>query len=60
VQAAVAAGVTGDQPLPDPVRAAIAEAMTSGVQAGLRINGIVFLVTAVLTLALVRNRPHQR
>ncbi|WP_328849308.1 MFS transporter [Micromonospora zamorensis] len=59
VQAAVAAGVTGDQPLPDPVRAAIAEAMTSGVQAGLRINGIVFLVTAVLTLALVRNRPHQ-
>ncbi|MEU7608342.1 MFS transporter [Micromonospora sp. NPDC049204] len=59
VQAAVATGVTGDQPLPDPVRAAIAEAMTSGVQAGLRINGIVFLVTAVLTLALVRNRPHQ-
>ncbi|MEU8326899.1 MFS transporter [Micromonospora sp. NPDC048839] len=59
VQAAVAAGATGDQPLPDPVRAAIAEAMTSGVQAGLRINGIVFLATAVLTLALVRNRPHQ-
>ncbi|MEU4471952.1 MFS transporter [Micromonospora sp. NPDC023888] len=59
VQAAVAAGATGDQPLPDPVRAALAEALTSGVQAGLRINGIVFLLTAVLTLALVRNRPHQ-
>ncbi|MGC5287421.1 MFS transporter [Micromonospora sp. DT231] len=59
VRTAVAAGVTGDQPLPDPVRAALAEALTSGVQAGLRVNGIVFLVTAVLTLALVRNRPHQ-
>ncbi|MGC4815338.1 MFS transporter [Micromonospora sp. DT228] len=58
VRVAVAAGVTGDQPLPDPVRVALAEALTSGVQAGLRVNGIVFLVTAVLTLALVRNRPH--
>ncbi|MET8039364.1 MFS transporter [Micromonospora sp. NPDC005215] len=59
VQAAVAAGATGDQPLPDPVRAALAEALTSGVQAGLRSTGIVFLVTAVLTLTLVRNRPHR-
>ncbi|MEV7329391.1 hypothetical protein [Micromonospora sp. NPDC093244] len=59
VRTAVAAGATGDQPLPDPVRSAIAEAMTSGVQAGLRVNGIVFLVTAVLALALIRNRPHQ-
>ncbi|WP_433128908.1 MFS transporter [Micromonospora sp. CA-240977] len=59
VRAAVAAGATGDQPLPDPVRAALAEALTSGVQAGLRVTGIVFLGTAVLTLALVRNRPHQ-
>ncbi|MEU7798416.1 MFS transporter [Micromonospora arborensis] len=59
VQAAAATGATGDQPLPDPVRAALAEALTSGVQAGLRVNGIVFLVTAVLVLALVRNRPHQ-
>ncbi|MET8089972.1 hypothetical protein [Micromonospora sp. NPDC005220] len=47
------------QPLPDPVRAAIAEALTSGVQTGLRINGFVFLVTAVLALTLIRNRPHQ-
>ncbi|MEU4398306.1 MFS transporter [Micromonospora orduensis] len=59
VRTAVAAGATGDQPLPDSVRSAIAEAMTSGVQAGLRVNGIVFLVTAVLALALIRNRPHQ-
>ncbi|MFG1867322.1 MFS transporter [Micromonospora arborensis] len=59
VQAAAATGATGDQPLPDSVRAALAEALTSGVQAGLRVNGIVFLVTAVLVLALVRNRPHQ-
>ncbi|MEU7585625.1 MFS transporter [Micromonospora sp. NPDC049230] len=59
VRAAVAAGATGDQPLPDPVRAALAEALTAGVQAGLRVSGIVFLVTAVLTLTLVRNRPHQ-
>ncbi|MCG5465377.1 MFS transporter [Micromonospora sp. MED01] len=59
VQAAVASGVNGSQPLPDPVRAAIAEALTSGVQAGLRINGIVFLVTAALALTLIRNRPHQ-
>ncbi|MET8229810.1 MFS transporter [Micromonospora sp. NPDC005298] len=59
VRAAAASGATGDQPLPDPVRSAIAEAMTSGVQAGLRVNGIVFLVAAVLALALIRNRPHQ-
>lgn len=59
VQAVATTGATGDQPLPDPVRAALAEALTSGVQAGLRVNGIVFLVTAVLALALVRNRPHQ-
>ncbi|MET7670148.1 MFS transporter [Micromonospora luteifusca] len=58
VRAAAATGATGDQPLPDSVRAALAEALTSGVQAGLRVNGIVFLVTAVLVLALVRNRPH--
>jgi len=59
VQAAAATGATGGQPLPDPVRAALAEALTSGVQAGLWINGVVFLVTAVLALTLVRNRPHQ-
>ncbi|MGI5525257.1 MFS transporter [Micromonospora sp. CA-259024] len=59
VRAAVATGATGDQPLPDPVRAALAEALTAGVQAGLRVNGVVFLVTAVLALTLVRNRPHQ-
>ncbi|MGC4768523.1 MFS transporter [Micromonospora sp. DT44] len=59
VQAAVAAGATGGQPLPEPVRSAFAEAMTCGVQAGLRVTGIVFLVTAVLALTLIRNRPHQ-
>ncbi|MFI6779480.1 MFS transporter [Micromonospora sp. NPDC050276] len=59
VQAAVAAGANGDQPLPDPVRAAIAEALTSGVHAGLRVTGVVFLVTAVLALTLIRNRPHK-
>ncbi|MET7876070.1 MFS transporter [Micromonospora sp. DT68] len=59
VQAAAATGATDGQPLPDPVRAALAEALTSGVQAGLWINGVVFLVTAVLALTLVRNRPHQ-
>ncbi|MEK8108338.1 hypothetical protein NKG94_31785 [Micromonospora sp. M12] len=45
--------------MPEPVRAALAEALTSGVQAGLRVNGVVFLVTAVLALTLVRNRPHR-
>ncbi|GAB3947212.1 MFS transporter [Micromonospora vulcania] len=60
VQAAAAAGATGGQPLPGPVRSALAEALTSGVQAGLRVTGIVFLVTAVLALAFVRNRPHRR
>ncbi|MET8525436.1 MFS transporter [Micromonospora sp. NPDC005172] len=60
VRAAVAAGATGgDQPLPEPVRAVLAEAMTSGVQAGLRVTGVVFLVTAALALTLIRNRPHQ-
>ncbi|WP_328423052.1 MFS transporter [Micromonospora sp. NBC_00389] len=59
VQSAVVAGATGDQAMPDPVRSALAEALTAGVQAGLRVNGIVFLATAVLALALVRNRPHQ-
>ncbi|WLS46471.1 MFS transporter [Micromonospora profundi] len=59
VQAAAATGATDGQPLPDPVRAALAEALTSGVQAGLWINGVVFLVTAVLALTLIRNRPHQ-
>ncbi|MEU5904090.1 MFS transporter [Micromonospora sp. NPDC047527] len=59
VQAAAATGATGDQPLPDPVRAALAEALTSGVQAGLWVTGIVFLATAVLALTLIRNRPHQ-
>ena len=55
----IMAGGTGGQALPEPVRSALAEALTAGVQAGLRVNGIVFLVTAVLALALVRNRPHQ-
>ncbi|MGQ5263472.1 MFS transporter [Micromonospora sp. ZYX-F-536] len=59
VQSAVAAGATGGQQLPEPVRSALAEALTAGVQAGLWVNGIVFLATAVLALALVRNRPHQ-
>ncbi|MFC4016801.1 MFS transporter [Micromonospora sp. GCM10011542] len=58
VQAAAAAGTTGSQPLPDPVRTALAEALTNGVQAGLRVNGVLFLLTAVLAVTLVRNRPH--
>ncbi|MGW3609151.1 MULTISPECIES: MFS transporter [unclassified Micromonospora] len=59
VRTAVAGGATGDPALPEPVRSALAEALTAGVQAGLRVNGVVFLATAVLALALVRNRPHQ-
>ncbi|MGK5445777.1 MFS transporter, partial [Micromonospora sp. URMC 105] len=59
VQAAVTAGGGGTETPPGPVRQALAEALTAGVQAGLRVNAVVFLAAAVLALALVRNRPHR-
>ncbi|MGN9779163.1 MFS transporter [Micromonospora sp. H33] len=59
VQSSVAAGSSGTEALPDPVRAALAEALTAGVQAGLQINAVVFFATALIALLLVRNRPHQ-
>ncbi|MEH0828674.1 MULTISPECIES: MFS transporter [unclassified Micromonospora] len=59
VQAAVTAGATGTETPPGPVRQALAESLTAGVQAGLRVNAVVFLAAAVLALAVVRNRPHR-
>ncbi|MGN9809344.1 MFS transporter [Micromonospora sp. BQ11] len=59
VQAAVRSG-TGDTATPaGPARQALAESLTAGVQAGLRVNAVVFLAAAVLALTLIRNRPHQ-
>ena len=38
--------------------AALAYALGTGVQAGLLVTGILFLVVALVALTLVRNRPH--
>ncbi|MDH6463810.1 MFS family permease [Micromonospora sp. A200] len=59
VQAAVRAGTSDTATPPGPVRQALAESLNAGVQAGLRVNGVVFLAAAVLALAVVRNRPHR-
>ncbi|GAA4985178.1 hypothetical protein GCM10025734_08490 [Kitasatospora paranensis] len=59
VAAGVAAGHAAAAPLPHGARAAIADAFTAGMHAGLVVNAVVFLGAAVLALTAVRNRPHQ-
>jgi DHA2 family multidrug resistance protein-like MFS transporter len=58
IAAAVAAGTTGSQPLPTQAREAIAAAFTSGVHLGVIANGVLFLITALLVIVGVHNRPH--
>lgn len=58
IEAAVASGTTSAKPPPGAVRAAIADAFTSGVHAGLAVNAAVFFAAAVVALTAVRNRPH--
>ncbi|MDW6059085.1 MFS transporter [Streptomyces sp. FXJ1.4098] len=53
VEAAVASGSTGTQPLPSGGREAIEGAFTSGIHAGLAVTA------AVPALAAVHNRPHR-
>ncbi|MFH0180647.1 MFS transporter [Streptomyces cacaoi] len=57
VEQAVASGTTGTAPPPGAVRAAIEDAFTSGVHAGLAVTAAVFLAAAVLALTAVHNRP---
>lgn len=59
VAAAVASGTTGGRPLPNGAGAAIADAFTSGVHAGLVVNAVVFFAVAALALAAVSSRPHR-
>ena len=56
VQAATAAGRPASLPA---AREAVADALGAGVQAGLVVTGVVFLLAAAAALALVRNRPHE-
>ncbi|MFI9169747.1 MFS transporter [Streptomyces lincolnensis] len=59
VEQAVASGTTSTTAPSGAVRAAIEDAFTSGVHAGLAVVAAVFLATAVLALTSVHNRPHQ-
>ncbi|MGW0474241.1 MFS transporter [Streptomyces coeruleorubidus] len=59
IEQAVTSGTTGTTPPPGAVRAAIADAFTSGVHAGLAVTAAVLLAAAVLALTSVHNRPHQ-
>jgi MFS family permease len=54
----VAEGRSGQ--LPPAVRIAIGDAFVSGVDAVLVVTAVVFLLGAVIVLALIRNRPHRR
>jgi EmrB/QacA subfamily drug resistance transporter len=60
IEAAVAGGTSTTDALSGSARAAIADAFTAGVHAGTTVIGLVFLSTAVLALAFVRNRPYPR
>ncbi|WP_063794871.1 MFS transporter [Microbispora sp. ATCC PTA-5024] len=60
VVAAVASGRSGGAPQPAAVRDAVADAFTSGFHTSMVVCGVVLLVAAVLALAAVHNRPHQR
>jgi MFS family permease len=57
VQHAVAAGSPPPGGAGHAVTTAIELALTSGVHAGLAVTGVVFLATAVLVVAVGRNRP---
>ncbi|MFL5995710.1 MAG: MFS transporter [Streptomyces sp.] len=59
VEHAVASGTTGTTMPPGAVRAAVEDAFTSGVHAGLAVTAAVFLAAAVPALTFVHNRPHQ-
>lgn len=59
VEQAVASGMTGTTAPPGAVRAAIEDAYTSGVHAGLAVVAAVFFGAAVVALTAVHNRPHQ-
>ncbi|MDT9697986.1 MFS transporter [Streptomyces sp. P17] len=59
VEQAIASGTTSTTAPPDAVRAAIEDAFTSGVHAGLVVVAAVFFAAAVLALTSVHNRPHQ-
>ncbi|WP_427132123.1 MFS transporter [Pseudarthrobacter sp. S9] len=56
-QAAVVAGHTAA--ITQSARAAVGDALGAGVQAGLLLTGIVYLIAALAALTLVRNRPHR-
>lgn len=59
VEQAVASGTTSTTAPTDAVRAAIEDAFTSGVHAGLAVVAAVFFTAAALALTAVHNRPHQ-
>jgi EmrB/QacA subfamily drug resistance transporter len=58
VLSAAAHGTLGAGPVPLQVRAAVGDAFTAGVHAGLVVNGSVFLVAALLAALAVRHRVH--
>jgi predicted MFS family arabinose efflux permease len=58
VLAAFAQGSLRGQSVPVPVRAALGDALTSGLHAGLVVNAVVFLVAAVVSAVVVRHRNH--
>ncbi|MGW1806420.1 MFS transporter [Streptomyces sp. NPDC002078] len=58
VEHAVSTGTGGHRPTPPNVTAAIGDAFTSGVHAGMTVITAVFLCAAVASALLVHNRPH--
>ncbi|MFF7977571.1 MFS transporter [Streptomyces sp. NPDC007901] len=58
VEHAVATGTGGHGATPPNVTAAVGDAFTSGVHAGMTVVAAVFLCAALASALLIRNRPH--
>jgi DHA2 family methylenomycin A resistance protein-like MFS transporter/DHA2 family multidrug resistance protein-like MFS transporter len=58
VEHAVASGSQVGPATPRNITAAVADAFTSGIHAGLAAIAVVFLVTSFIAAFVVRNRPH--
>jgi hypothetical protein len=56
IEAAVANGTSDTSAVPAGVRAAVADAFTSGVHAGTTVVGVVFLVAALVAVIFIRTR----
>ncbi len=58
VEHAVSTGNSGHRATPPNVTAAVGDAFTSGVHAGMTVVAVVFLCAALASALLIHNRPH--